>query len=162
MEFVARPWTLAETWLLLDLHRGGWPKWKIARVLDRSEAGVAVRLRLVGHDALPARAERQFYRRWTSEEEARLLELVRLGYNRSEIARELGRPYYSVTAKLRELRDEGWAVPPARRAWTPEEDRRLLELLRAGASQIAIARELGRSPKAVSHHVRRLKEDGTP
>jgi DNA-binding NarL/FixJ family response regulator len=51
---------------------------------------------------------------------------------------------------------------PRQRNWTPDEDRRLLELLGAGKSWVFIAANLKRREKSVKYHARQLnaKADG--
>ena len=50
----------------------------------------------------------------------------------------------------------------ARRAsnWTPDEDRRLLELIEAGKSWVLISANLKRTVKSIRDHARELKAKG--
>lgn len=44
--------------------------------------------------------------------------------------------------------------------WQPEDDRKLVDLKKAGARHKAIARELGRTPSSVDHRTAYLRESG--
>jgi hypothetical protein len=140
----------AEDAVLRDGYAEGWTCTSIAAQLPgRTPAAVAARAAKLGLS--------DYARRWSAEDDARLVRLVATRRPLTETARTLVRTPEAVRRRCRRL---GLPIPPppptARRGhpWTEQEDKVLC--LHAGANPAALAQLLGRSDRAVTARLRRL------
>lgn len=103
-----------------------------------------------------ARCAGHVKRRWTPEEDARLIQMVRSGRCWEEITREFDRSMDAIRRRCYDL----YLKPRkgAQRRWAPEEIAQLKELHRAGFNKDAIARRLKRSPQSVRGMLGRTEE----
>lgn len=116
--------------------------------------------RAVGHRARKLGLVVQQRPPWTADEVQRLREGLDRGLTRAECSAYVGtRSVSAVSTKLTAL---GWRsglqtdISGKRtRMWTPEEDEKLRELA-PHWNRLSLARQLGRSPQATSHRLRRL------
>jgi DNA-binding CsgD family transcriptional regulator len=112
--------------------------------------------------AVPANS----HNKWTPEEDKRLLKLKAAGKSSFLIAAELRRSVGAVHGRLSLLKAiERFAsnsnaiqpTPGRRRRWTPDDDKRLMELRAKGASFNEIANALGRTEAAIEQRAQTLK-----
>ena len=97
----------------------------------------------------------RFNEPWSLEEVTELREMAADGLPRSEMAAQLGRSPNAVRMKLQAL---GLYVPkPSARPWTEEEETRLVEQYRSGASFADLAAASGRSERAILSRLIRLR-----
>jgi DNA-binding NarL/FixJ family response regulator len=105
-------------------------------------------------------------KRWTPEEDKRLLELQAAGKSNVSIAAALRRSIGSVLGRLSVLKvrekfvrnsDATQSMPPPRKRWTLEDDKRLMELRAEGASFYEIANALERTEAAIEQRAHTLK-----
>jgi Myb-like DNA-binding domain len=103
---------------------------------------------------------------WTPEEDRRLLDLQAAGKSSFLIAAELRRSVGAVHGRLSVLKarerfatnsDATQAMPPLRKRWTLDDDKRLLEMRAKGASFNEIANALGRTEAAIEQRAHTLK-----
>lgn len=137
------------------LEAGHWRK-EVAKDLGLSESTVS--RHWLRHRASKARTLASRPRHWTVEERDRVLALQSSGKSSREIAMDLGRTMEAVSSQLARLR-AGSSVRRARKPWTPEEDERMLSLLRAGRSVQEIGVSLDRHRTSV-HARRRALQQG--
>jgi hypothetical protein len=76
-------------------------------------------------------------------------------------AAELSGCDYSAEAEIRRAEGEG-EMSNRNRKWSPEDDRRLLELKEAGAPLAVIAEELKRTQSAIDSRTNALKNHADP
>src|ERR1700730_17106713 len=94
------------------------------------------------------------HNKWTPEEDKRLLKLRAAGKSSFLIAAELRRSVGAVQGRLSILKtifasnSNAIQPTPGRRRWTPDDDKRLMELRAKGASFNEIANALGRTEAA--------------
>jgi DNA-binding NarL/FixJ family response regulator len=112
--------------------------------------------------AVPANSNNK----WTPEEDKRLLELQAAGKSSFSIAAELRRSVGAVHGRLSVLKtrerfasnsDATQSMPPLRKRWTLDDDKRLMELRARGASFNEIANALGRTEAAIEQRAHTLK-----
>lgn len=103
-------------------------------------------------------------RSFTSEEDARILELLAAGTTYQDIAAALGRSRSGVEHRgqhLKRIHASPTRKPSARQhafqPYTSQDDAIILEMLADGANASAIAKRLGRTKAAVRQHVRDLR-----
>lgn len=97
----------------------------------------------------------RFNEPWSLEEVTELREMASDSVPRSEMAAQLGRSPNAVRMKLQAL---GLYVPkPSARLWTEEEESRLVEQYRSGASFADLAAAFGRSERAILSRLIRLR-----
>jgi hypothetical protein len=148
------------------LRRARWRTAEDALVRDgyaegRTCASIAAHLPGRTTTAVAARAGKlglsDYARRWSAEDDARLVRLVAMRRPLMEVARVLVRTPEAVRRRSRQL---GVSAPPpsptARhgRPWTEQEDEVLR--LHAGVNPATLAQLLGRSDRAVTARLRRL------
>lgn len=98
-------------------------------------------------------------REWTEDEMARLRELVKT-HTYSECAKLLGRSNGSTAGKIRQIRMRNGEKPlKDNKTWMEEDDRRLTELSLT-MSNGEIGRVMGKSARAISNRINRLKTFG--
>jgi hypothetical protein len=104
--------------------------------------------------------------RWTPEEDERLLDLQVAGKSSFAIAAEFRRSVGAVQGRLSVLKarkrfagnsDATQSMPPLRKRWTVDDDKRLMELRAKGASLNEIANVLGRTEAATEQRAHTLK-----
>jgi DNA-binding NarL/FixJ family response regulator len=105
-------------------------------------------------------------KRWTPEEDKRLLELQAAGKSNVSIAAALRRSIGSVLGRLSILKvrekfisnsDATQSMAPLRKRWTLDDDKRLLALRAKGASFGEIANALERTEAAIEQRAHTLK-----
>jgi hypothetical protein len=106
------------------------------------------------------------YKKWTPEEDKRLLQLKAAGKSNVSIAAALRRSIGSVHGRLGILKagerfainpDVARAATPLRKRWTLDDDKRLMELRAKGASFVEIANALERTQAAIEQRADTLK-----
>lgn len=106
---------------------------------------------------LPKRRLKQ----WTDQEEAKVLNLCRLGYSKKEIAAELDRSENAVHRKISKLRADGILKKKVIMIrWTQEEIDMMLELEKQGLSDKEIAYELGRDKDHIVQNRKLMRDRG--
>lgn len=102
-------WSKKEIEKLIELYENGEPLRKIAKELGRTYAAVKTRLNMLRKQGKldVRRINKDGRTRWTEDEEEFLIEMFTQGYTMPDIARELGRTYNAVKAKVRALRRQG-------------------------------------------------------
>jgi DNA-binding CsgD family transcriptional regulator len=98
---------------------------------------------------------------WTETKEKELIKLYYKGIKIKDIATKIGRTYKAVTAKLYKLKKKGEIK--SRRvniAWTPEEDKILIEMDKENKQDKEIAYVLGRDKSHVHNRRMVLKKQG--
>lgn len=136
-----RPWTGDEEQLLLQLRDEQEMAWsEIAEYFtDRTWTALKIRYHQLTRDSsAPPRGKANA---WTSEEEARLLDLVESGVQFSEMPQILrGRTLKAIRSKYRTL-TEGFPAPNLyKKQYTAAEDELILELAEAGLTWDEIAK----------------------
>jgi DNA-binding NarL/FixJ family response regulator len=105
-------------------------------------------------------------KKWTPEEDKRLLELQAAGKSNFSIAAGLRRSVQAVLGHFSILRarerliassDTTQSTTPLRKRWTLDEDKRLMDLRAKGAPFNEIANALGRTEAAIEQRIHVLK-----
>lgn len=138
------PWTSSDIEQLREAYRQGTNRNEIARLLGRTRNSVeykAARLKI-------ERSNPRQTRPWTTAEHA-ILNDMHLSSTADEIASILGRSIISVESKRLEL---NYRKRSARLTWSQAEDEFLTSLY-ATHDNVAIARIIGRTPKAVHQRI---------
>ena len=105
-------------------------------------------------------------RPWTPDDERRLVEYYRAGLPLDEVSRRLQRSSQAIYVRATKIRKQGTFVcfapsgRPKSPAWTPDEERRLIDLYSAGLAFREICRRLGRSRDAVSWRASDIRRRG--
>jgi hypothetical protein len=105
-------------------------------------------------------------KKWTPDDDKRLLELQAAGKSNFLIAAELRRSVGAVYGRLSVLKAKErftsnsgapLSTPPLRKRWTLDDDKRLMELKAKGTSRYEIARVLGRTEAAIEQRTHTLR-----
>jgi DNA-binding NarL/FixJ family response regulator len=105
-------------------------------------------------------------KKWTPDEDKRLLEFQAAGKSNFLIAAELRRSTGAVFGRLSVLKarenfpsnsSAPQSATPLRKRWTLDDDKRLMELKTKGASRNEIARALGRTEAAIEQRIHSLR-----
>jgi hypothetical protein len=105
-------------------------------------------------------------KKWTPDEDKRLLQLKAAGKSNISIAAALRRSIGSVHGRLAILKagerfainpDVARAATPLRKRWTLDDDKRLMELRAKGTSFVEIANALERTQAAIEQRAHTLK-----
>jgi transposase-like protein len=147
---VGRPWTSAETDLLVQAYKIGRTHVEIGAQLGRSASVVAQKTLQLG--LRPERWAQKGWHRWTSQEIDLLRKLLAEGCDLETIAQKLGHSYFAVTRKARLL---GLHVI-CREIWSSEKDSVLREGVAAKQSCVALAKLLGVSPHVIEERLKKL------
>jgi DNA-binding NarL/FixJ family response regulator len=112
--------------------------------------------------AVPANSNKK----WTPDEDKRLLELQAAGKSNFLIAAELRRSSGAVSGRLSVLKarqsfpsnsSTPLSTTPPRRRWKLDDDEHLMELKAKGASRNEIAKALGRTEGAIEQRIHTLR-----
>lgn len=148
----------------------GWRE--IGERMGRSEASIRV---FAGRNRLgPLKPPSD----WSEEHSAMLLRMLAEGSSIDEIGRAVDRSRHAVQSRIRKIREsaaykaamaarrERPAVAPrskiARRAWTPEEDARLVDLIGGGSDFRAIGEAMGRTAQSCESRAQKLRSKARP
>lgn len=96
---------------------------------------------------------------WLQEDDEELLRLVKLNYSIRTIAKKLLRKDWQVEYRLKRLRS-GEPVYYARPRWTPEDEQRLIEYVKADYKYKVIAKLMDRSHDAIKMRINHLRNRG--
>ena len=107
-------------------------------------------------------------KKWTADEDKRLLQLQAAGKSNFLIAAVLRRSTEAVLGRLSILKAKEYfpgnssapqSATPLRKRWTLDDDKRLMELKAKGASRSEIAGALGRTEAAIEQRIHGLRRD---
>lgn len=142
-------WNSQEDAILLEKHHAGLEFEQIMQYLPGRTAR-AIQGRLLTHVPKRKRKER---RPWTFAERQRVVDLVKIdGLSFRAIAEATGRSVNSVKGAFRRFGRLSEPVDIRRKLWTLAERQRVVDLrINSGMSLEAIAEQIGRSCKSVSH-----------
>lgn len=98
---------------------------------------------------------------WTTTEETTLHEMREQGYTYAAIAERLERTTSQVLAHVRDMkrRDKSY-TPQYHHTWNADEERRVIEMYKAGVTASAIALEIGCSQAAIYHKLKGARKRG--
>lgn len=98
-----RDWIVEEVIRLIDMYKEGKTQKEIAKILDRPEGSVGVKLRALGLRKRAPTPTSRLWRSWTEEEYAVLREMYHEGHSKKYMARVLKRSIPAVATKIFEL-----------------------------------------------------------
>ena len=143
-------WSTEEIRLLREKRGEGVPYKEIARTLGRTVSACYTQALLQQY-----RPEKRAGH-WSPEEDEKAVECLRAGKRIADIAKMLGRSYQSCSARSSTNWRRAIECRPVERAghWSPEEDEKAVECLRAGKRMADIAKTLGRSINSCNNRSR--------
>ena len=101
------------------------------------------------------------FKKWTTKDDARLIDYYKFGKRQSEIALILKRSESGIQRRISRLKERGiLAKQNIKCKWTAKEDKLFKELEGKGLSDIKIAEELGRERIHIVDHRRNLRRNG--
>jgi biotin operon repressor len=100
------------------------------------------------------------HRRWTADDDARLVSLWQDGATAEEIATDLGRTVQAVFSRVGALRSNGARLALRPLSRDPQEDERLLELWGGPQSAVEIGAALGITHRTIGRRIAALKTAG--
>lgn len=154
------PWTTGDLRRLVEMYTAGETIKDIAAELGRTESAVTSKvhqLREASRPDLPARERGpKSHRPWNTKDVQRLRELYAQGVPVVDIARELGRTQAATAAyaqylHIRREGDQGYT------AWTYDDEFKLAQLWRQGATLDEIAEAVGHSKESTKRKVAILR-----
>lgn len=141
---VEKRWTDEECKQLRDWVEGGKTLKDCAALLGRTTGSVNNKAGLLG---LRSRFKPDEW--WTAERLAKLRELRTAGFTWAQIVEKLGRSEGTCRRMARTLGFKRAPQATNGRAWTPEEDQHLLDMMTAGWAAAQVAERLGRTIYAI-------------
>jgi DNA-binding CsgD family transcriptional regulator len=151
-----KQWTTKELRRLVELYNAGVPYKEIAAELSTTVSAVATKIYILRTEGKTGLRPNQ-HRPWTTEELQRLREMYTEGADPTDIAAAIGRTKGAVVqcAAL-----NGWARGASKqKAWTYNEEYRLVQRWRQGATLGELAEEHGRSADAIKQRLIRLRRE---
>lgn len=104
----------------------------------------------------------QYQRRyeWPPEKAKKVWEMHCAGMSASQIGRVIGINRVTVSNKIKKMKGQLSGCKSAYSQWTPEEDKKLIEMRRQGKKHREIANVLGRTKNSVNSRVCKLTAKG--
>ena len=97
---------------------------------------------------------------WAPETAKKVWEMHCAGMSAAQIGKEIGLHRITVANKIKKMKGKLSGCSMAYRAWTPEEDAKLLEMRSQGITYSAMADALGRTKGSVNARVSKLAAKG--
>lgn len=151
-----KQWTTKELRRLVELYNAGVPYKEIAAELSTTVSAVTTKIYILRAEG-KAGLRPNPHRPWTTEELQHLREMYTEGADPADIAAAIGRTKGAVVqcAAL-----NGWTSGASKqKAWTYNEEYRLVQRWRQGATLGELAEELGRSADAIKQRLIRLRRE---
>ncbi|MBR0350736.1 MAG: winged helix-turn-helix transcriptional regulator [Clostridia bacterium] len=140
---------------ILTLLKSGLNQTQIANEIGISICSISYRIKKMKEKGIISKKKRVE----NDEIDNKILELLENGLKKKEIEAILNISHFTISKRIKIMKEQGKVIPKKSRK-IDKIDKKILELLEQGLSQIQIAEKIGRSNGNISYRIKKMKELG--